>query len=197
MNVQSDTRRNMDKRQQILEATADLIAEQGLHSCPMAMVAKHACCGAGTIYRYFETKEELVQQLFLHLTEVMASHCMSGYDESAGVKLRFYSFWGNFYRYMLEKPRDRALMEQLSASPAISELQREEALKPMNKALTMLLTDGKQQQLIKNLPDAVLTTMTFGSLTMMAKKLQLSPQMFPQAVQPDDLLNLCWDAIKA
>ena len=197
MNVQSETRKNMDKRQQILEATADLIAEQGLHSCPMAMVAKHACCGAGTIYRYFETKEELVQQLFLHLTEVMASHCMAGYDESACIKKRFYSFCGNFYRHMREHPRDRALMEQLSASPAISELQREKALEPMNKALTRLLAEGKSQMLIKDLPDEIITTMTFGRLTMMAKKQQLSPQMFPQAVQAEDLLNLCWDAIKA
>ena len=35
----------MDKRQQILEATADLIAAQCIQNCPMASVAKHAGCG--------------------------------------------------------------------------------------------------------------------------------------------------------
>lgn len=187
----------MDKRQQILEATADLIAEQGLQDCPMAMVAKQACCGAGTIYRYFTTKEELVQQIFTELTGKMLEYCLVGYDENACIKQRFFTFWGNFYRFMHEAPRNRTLMEQLSASPAICEEQRTADLSGVDSVVEKLLNEGKQQQLIKDMPNEILKTMTFGSLIMMSKKQHLSPRMFTVEVAEKDLLTLCWDAIKA
>lgn len=187
----------MDKRQQILEATADLIAEQGLQDCPMAMVAKHACCGAGTIYRYFTTKEELVAQIFTELTRDMTESCLKGYDETAGIKQRFFTFWGNFYHFMHDRPRNRALMEQLSASPAICEKQRETDFARISAVTDQLLNEGKAQMLIKDMPNEILKTTTLGSLIMMSKKQHLNPQMFKSEVSERDLLTLCWDAIKA
>ena len=53
----------MEKHQLIIDATCDLIAENGLQATPISSVAKEAGCGAGTIYRYFETKEELIPDL--------------------------------------------------------------------------------------------------------------------------------------
>lgn len=86
----------MDKRQCILEATAELIAEHGLQACPMSAVARQAGCGAGTIYRYFETKDELVQELYLELVRRMTQRCLDPYDASACVKLRFSSSGATF-----------------------------------------------------------------------------------------------------
>jgi AcrR family transcriptional regulator len=42
-----------DKRDEIIRAALELIAEQGFHGAPMAMIAVHDGVGAGTIYRYF------------------------------------------------------------------------------------------------------------------------------------------------
>ncbi|HEX9079899.1 MAG TPA: helix-turn-helix domain-containing protein, partial [Desulfuromonadaceae bacterium] len=39
-----------DKRKEILRATLELIAEQGFHGAPMAMIAEKAGVAAGTIY---------------------------------------------------------------------------------------------------------------------------------------------------
>lgn len=197
MNVQSQPHKIMDKREQILDATADLIAEQGLQACPMSMIAKHACCGAGTIYRYFETKEELVQELFRELSSNMAEQCLQGYDENAGIKQRFFTFWGNFYRFMHDTPRNRTLMEQLTASPAICEAHRQTSMQIVHDTITRLLKEGKEQQLIKDMPDEILTTMTFGGLLMTSRKQHLAPEMFTAEVDVKDLVTMCWDAIKA
>ena len=91
----------MSKRELILEATADLIAEQGIQNCPMASIAKHAGCGAGTIYRYFETKEALIEQLYLSVSEDMSEYSLQNYPKEASVRARFDHIWGRFYDFLI------------------------------------------------------------------------------------------------
>lgn len=199
MNIQSQPRHTMDRREQILQATANLIAECGLQASPMSKVAKSACCGAGTIYRYFETKEDLVRELYKELTTQMNQACLQDYDRAACIKVRFYTIWGNFYRHMSSNPRDCALMEQLSASPAICCHFKDEAMEPLRQEVDQLIDEGKQQQLFKELPNETLAMFTFGSLASIAKKQHnMAEQCRPANVyETQNLLNLCWDAVKA
>lgn len=52
-----------NKRADILIATRDLIIEQGLQSTSMSQIARRAGVGMGTIYNYFENKEDLVRRV--------------------------------------------------------------------------------------------------------------------------------------
>ena len=54
---QMDTK---DKRQAILTATMELIAEHGFHGAPALMIAKRADVATGSIYTYFENKDALI-----------------------------------------------------------------------------------------------------------------------------------------
>lgn len=53
-----------DKRERILDAALSLFAERGFHGTPVPLVAERANVGAGTIYRYFASKEALVNALY-------------------------------------------------------------------------------------------------------------------------------------
>jgi AcrR family transcriptional regulator len=63
MNVHSAIQNKLDKKTLILETTLDLISENGFHGTPISMIAEKAGIGAGTIYRYFENKEDLINEL--------------------------------------------------------------------------------------------------------------------------------------
>lgn len=58
-----------DKRDEIVRAALELIAEHGFHGAPMASIADRAGVGAGTIYRYFENKDVLITELYRELEE--------------------------------------------------------------------------------------------------------------------------------
>ncbi|WP_221799185.1 TetR/AcrR family transcriptional regulator [Oceanobacter mangrovi] len=187
----------IDKRQQILDATADMIVEYGLQACPMSKISARANCGAGTIYRYFETKQDLVFALFIDLFQKLTVACSEGYDETAPLRTRFERLWGNYYRYILANPNQRALMEQLISSPAICQQQKDEAINGMMQQIDHLLEDGKQQGVFKELPNSLLNTVTFGTLSMMAKKQQQFPDTHPcGACTEGEIIGLCWDALK-
>ena len=55
----------VDKRQKIIDAAEKLIAESGFQGLSMHKFAKEAGVAAGTIYRYFSDKEDLLRQVRL------------------------------------------------------------------------------------------------------------------------------------
>lgn len=66
-----------DKRTAILKATLKLISENGFHGTPMSQIAEEAGVGAGTIYRYFESKEVLIHDLFLEVKREISQAMLS------------------------------------------------------------------------------------------------------------------------
>ncbi|MEO6575075.1 MAG: TetR/AcrR family transcriptional regulator, partial [Polyangiaceae bacterium] len=82
-----------DKRDRILDAALELFAERGFHGTAVPLVAERAKVGAGTIYRYFASKEELVNALFkLHKT-ALSEALMRGFPVDAPAREQFHVFW--------------------------------------------------------------------------------------------------------
>ena len=68
-----------DKRDEIVRATLELIAEHGFHGAPMAMIAEKAGVAAGTIYLYFENKDVLITEVYRDLEERIYRYVQEGY----------------------------------------------------------------------------------------------------------------------
>lgn len=58
----------LDKRERILRATAELIVRNGLQS-PMSAIAARADVSMGSIYNYFDSKEHLILGVYAQLAD--------------------------------------------------------------------------------------------------------------------------------
>lgn len=69
-------RRLAEREQAILAAARDLAAERGMGAVQIAAVAERACIAAGTVYRYFPSKADLIAALVQAVVarEVAAVH---------------------------------------------------------------------------------------------------------------------------
>jgi AcrR family transcriptional regulator len=67
-----------DRREAILQAMLELVAERGFHDAPMSLVAKRASTSAGIIYHYFPSKDELIRALYLHVKGKMSEFLVEG-----------------------------------------------------------------------------------------------------------------------
>lgn len=56
--------RKADKRERILDAALHVFARQGFYNAKISQIARHAQVADGTIYLYFENKDDLLIQLF-------------------------------------------------------------------------------------------------------------------------------------
>ena len=67
----------LDKRSAILDAALVLMSERTFAGTPMPLIAERAEVGAGTIYRYFESKEALGNEVFRVCERELLNHLRS------------------------------------------------------------------------------------------------------------------------
>ena len=61
----------VDKRRLILDAAVRVFARQGFHTCRVSDIADEAGVAYGLVYHYFQSKDEVLDTLFLERWEVM------------------------------------------------------------------------------------------------------------------------------
>lgn len=93
MALQNPLQSSSDKREAILNAATILFAERGFHGTAVPDIAALAKVGAGTIYRYFPSKEALANALYQHHKAAMADALLGGLDLTAPPRKVFRDFW--------------------------------------------------------------------------------------------------------
>lgn len=186
-----------DKRSDILQVALELIAERGFHDAPMSMIAKKAGVAAGTIYRYFESKDVLIIELHRDLEETIILHLQKEYPAERPIRERFLYLNKELLRYFLAHPLLFSYMEQYSNSPYGVSCREERLLcKSGNNAILIDIFDqGVEQQILKDLPKPALFALAFGPLSSLIRDHHLG------FIKLDDSLiekvtEACWDAIK-
>jgi len=62
---------SVDKRRMILDAGIQVFAQRGFHHCRVSDVADEAGVAYGLVYHYFDSKEEILNTLFLERWQIM------------------------------------------------------------------------------------------------------------------------------
>ena len=189
-----------DKRDDIVKAARELLAEQGFHGAPMAMIAERAGVGAGTIYRYFENRDVLIRELYQDIEAKLAATLRKDYSTEKPFRERLIHLGAALLRYFVSSPTDFKYLEQFHNSPYGIEVRRDNLLNStgnnsgchMFKELFQL---GVEQQVLKDLPLVFLFDIFFGPLLTVARDHVLG------FVQLDEVMLLriveaSWDGIR-
>jgi AcrR family transcriptional regulator len=186
-----------EKRQEIINAALQVIAEHGFHEAPIALIAERAGVGAGTIYRYFATKDQLIVDLFQELHAQISSFLSQGYQADQPIRERFFHLGTSLLRYFIANPREFRFLEQFFNSPYGIEFRRDRLLGQGEDGdlYRLLLEEGLAQRLVKELPLVVLLALAIGPLLCVARDhiagfVQLDEVLLCRTVQA------CWDSIK-
>ena len=187
-----------DKRSEIVGAALQIIAEQGFHGAPMAMIAEKAGVAAGTIYCYFESKDILIKELYQEVEGKMLEALQEGYQTERPIRERFLHLGVRLLKYFVAHPLDFKYMEQFHNSPYGAALRRGRFAKESNVShlpYPALFEQGVAQQVIKDLPDVVLFALAFGPMITLTRDHILG------FIELDDALiektiAACWDGIK-
>jgi AcrR family transcriptional regulator len=189
-----------DKRVAILEATLELIAEQGFHNTPTSQIAKKACVGVGSIYRYFQDKDELIHELFHYVIKKESLAILKEHDPEAPFREQYIQLCTRMIKFSIEHPKESRFLEQYFNSPyGISrrqeDLLKQEHCKTKKPPLAILFEKAKAQQVIKDLPPLILGALTFGPIfallrDILAGLIEYDAEVMYKAVEA------CWDAIK-
>ena len=109
-----------DKREKIIIAATALFEKDGFWNTSTANISKEAGIAAGTLFRYFATKEQLIDELFLELKKEVAACMYANTSEELDVKSRLQLIWNAYVRWNLDNPGKFVILEQLEVASRIS-----------------------------------------------------------------------------
>ncbi|MGV8919735.1 MAG: TetR/AcrR family transcriptional regulator [Pseudomonas sp.] len=108
-----------DKRHAILDSALQIFAEQGLGAAT-AKIAKGAGVAEGTLFNYFATKDELLNQLYLEIKAELSEVMLPGFPRGESVKHRMRHLWHTYVDWGVAFPHKRKVTALLSMSDRIT-----------------------------------------------------------------------------
>ncbi len=184
----------MSKKVQILEATERLLAQHGFEHLSMQLVAKEAEVATGTIYRYFSDKNDLLQQLRLHVLTQCACKLLLGVETRSPDKSEFTKLWKNAWALSLSRDADAINREQFDSLPCSNNGTQHQIEREIFSALDGFFRQGKAQDLFKPLPCEVLSSIGLEPALCLARK-QAKGMIDLDALALNQVIDACWDAI--
>jgi AcrR family transcriptional regulator len=142
--------RSPEKRSAILEAAIHEIAEAG-PGAPTAKIARRAGVAEGTLFTYFATKEELLNQLYLELKIDVYGRMNANFPNKASLKRRAWHVWSGFLDWAIEFPEKRKVSVQLYVSDLITPETRERAAAERG-AIDVTLGELESRDALRGLP---------------------------------------------
>lgn len=184
----------MGKREDILNATLDLITEEGLQSITFSKIFKRANVGSATFYHYFDNKEVLVNELYKNTSKQMSEFVIKDYDASATLYEKFRFFVKKTADFAISHPNELWFLENYAHSPFISEEIRN-AVDPGISEFINIIMEGQRQGIIKDMNPLLCFQIVGGSILFvirgyLSKKYPLSDREIQQTIE------VCWKGIK-
>ena len=99
-----------DKRQAIMDAALELFVERGFYGTAVPEIADKASVGAGTIYRYFESKEALVNALYRQEKMRFAAGVIDSFPQG-NAREQFRTLWMRMAKFAVDNTKSFIFLE--------------------------------------------------------------------------------------
>ncbi|MEL0643829.1 TetR/AcrR family transcriptional regulator [Olleya sp. Ti.3.14] len=183
----------MDKKQRIIITMLELVVKQGVHATPMSQVAKEANVAVGTIYHYFENKNEVIQELYMMIVQDYGVVLMANLPEG-DFKAQFESMWSNLYNYFVGNPLAFQFIEYVAAPPIISKEIVNQSV-PYIANIRDFFLKGIEEKHVRNVPIRLILQMAFGTV-ISAVRLKSNEELEMTKAEIDLAIEMSWDAIR-
>jgi len=110
-----------DKRTAILDAALTMFSEHGVDGVAVPEIARRAGVAIGSIYRYFPSKEALVNELYRHEKEALGLRLNPPADRKPTPEESFAAFWARLVSFAREEPRSFRFLELQDHRPYLDE----------------------------------------------------------------------------
>ena len=183
-----------NKKQAIFDATLRLITERGFHATPTSRIAKEAGIAAGTLYLYFKSKDELLNQLYIEVKQNLAKSLAKGISSERTISEQIALLWRNMLNHLLSNPIEFAFIEQFENSPLLNQATLE-ASHDVFQPMQALIREAQAKKVIKDLSKDLMIVLFVSPMMYFAKQ-HVRRGTMPSEETIATLYQGCWDAIK-
>lgn len=181
-----------DKRELILNAATKVFAQNGFFNSQVADVARVAGVAAGTVYLYFQSKDDILVSIFERSMHTVLAECRAETDGISDPARRLRRI-AHLHLERLGRDKDLAVVFQVELRQSVKFMERfsETFLQDYFKMIRQAIAEGQQSGAFrKTISATTATKIFFGALDEMATNWVLSRRKYDLAAEADAVADL-------
>ncbi len=183
-----------EKRESYLSAALKLFVSNGVQHTTTAAIAKEAGTAAGTLFLYFPTKQDLVDELTLHIGRQQADLMNTILDPSLPARQSLFTIWSGSIHWLLDHLDAYRYVQQVRDSGMISPAAVQESARFFG-FYYIAIQKGLAEGSIKPYPADVIGGFLYQDIVAVMNLIQAGPARIEETIQQG--FNIFWDGIRA
>lgn len=184
-----------NKREIILKSALELFVNQGFHATPTSQIANKAGVANGTLFHYFNTKEDLINALYIETKDRFFNHVITDLKADKNLRENIRNIWNNTIDWALENSYEFRFIQQFANSPFISQLTQEQ-IAVHHKFFENKFQEGIELGIIKPIEKTLLMQLTLSQIYGFISYLLENPDNRKNQHILDTAFSCLWDSIK-
>lgn len=125
---------SVDKRKDLLAAALRLFVQNGFHGTPTSKIAKEAGVANGTLFHYYNTKEDLIISLYIDIKKRMGEYIEAKASLADKPKKRFRIQFTQIILWSMDNKNEFYFIQQFHSSPFAALLSPETIKEQLSKS---------------------------------------------------------------
>lgn len=184
-----------DKREAFLEAALALFAADGVTQTSTAAIAAEAGTAAGTLFLYFPTKQDLIDELVLKVSREQAAYIKGLLDPALSARETFWTIWQGSIRWFSQNPEAYQYVQQVRDSGVIGKDVARESEKYLDYYF-VAIQKGLEEGSIKPYPLELIGGILYQDIVAVMNLIQAQPDADAETYIRAGF-DIFWDGIKA
>lgn len=182
-----------NKEQDIRVATVAEVAAVGSTSVSVNKIAKRAGISVGTIYRFYETKDDLLFAVYLAVKTDIHNAIMGATNAQQKTKDKIRAMWFGLVEYAIKSPQDFLFVEMLAPEARVNSRDTR-ALDDMRNEILQQIEDGITSGTLVKAGTRSIELMLAAPAISLAKRASLMG-VVPDEDQLNEVFSLVWASI--
>lgn len=185
-----------EKRTKLLSAALKLFVKNGVTNTSTADIAKEAGTAAGTLFLYFPTKQDLLDQLVLQIGQEQSEHINQLLNPSLTARETFFTIWHGTATWFLENMDAYQYLQQVRDTGLISDAAVQESGKFFGYYYTAI-QKGLAEGGIKPYPMGLVGDFLYQDIVAVINHIRRQPDAGAQEEVIRQGFEIYWNGIKA
>ena len=188
--------RSSEKKENLLSSALKLFVKNGVMNTSTAEIAKEAGTATGTLFLYFPTKQDLLDQLVLKIGKEQSEHIDQLLKPSLSARETFFTIWYGTVTWFLENMEAYQYIQQVRDSGMMSESAVQESNQFFGYYYNAI-QKGFQEGSIKDYPLGLIGDFLYQDIVAVINHISRQPDLSQGEETIRQGFEIFWDGIKA
>lgn len=179
-----------EKAKSIKEAVIKLILQEGFYGTSISKIAKEAGVSPATVYIYFDSKEIMMQDIYIEYSEEIYNYLLNNVHQGMGGQQLVEILVRSYYNYIQEHKEIFNFVDQFSSCPSLADgCSQTQGIYDINN----LIVEMKNNHIIKDYKNDNLLAILFAPVKEIAVNKQKSDTEMEELLQ--EMIQIIQDAL--